>query len=170
VTCRRAKWQFSLAALLIATLSGCATKPAETTGGPDRTDADEAAVRRTLSEMERRINQADLTFVDVFAKDAIIIAPAAPNIVGFEAIRTLYAELMKQASMTVHFSTEEVAVAGGLAWERGTYTLKISDRTSGKVLQETKNKHIHIFKRQSDGTWKTWRMMVNSSEPAPAKK
>jgi uncharacterized protein (TIGR02246 family) len=159
----------AIAGLLLVTLGGCAARPTTASGGRDRADADEAAIRRTLSETEQRINQGDLGFVDVFAKDAVIIAPSSPNIVGFEAIHALYGDMMKQASMTVHFSTEEVAVAGDLAYERGTYTLKISDKTSGKVLQDTKNKHLHIFKKQADGTWKTWRMMVSSAEPPPAK-
>ncbi len=77
---------------------------------------------------------------------------------------------MKQDSMTVHFSTEEVAVTGDMAFEHGTYTLRIADKTTGRVLQDVKNKHVHIFKRQPDGTWKTWRMMINSAETVPAQK
>jgi ketosteroid isomerase-like protein len=74
---------------------------------------------------------------------------------------------MQTTAMNVHFSTEELAVAGDLAYEHGTYTLKLSDKASGKVLQEVKNKHVHIFKRQPDGSWKTWRMMTSSAEPPP---
>lgn len=155
----------ALAAVMAAALGGCTTKPGA--GGPDQAKADEAAVRRTLANTEQRINQGDPGFVDVFAKDAVIIAPSSPDIVGFDAIRTMYADMMKQVSMKVHFSTEEVVIAGDLAYEHGTYTLTLSDKTSGKTLQDVKNKHIHILKRQPDGTWKTWRMMVNSAEPAP---
>src|SRR5450631_1310723 len=36
-------------------------------------------------------------------------------------------------------------VANDLAYERGTYTLKIADKASGKVLQDVKNKHLHIL-------------------------
>ena len=149
------------AALMAIALCGCASNsPAN----------DEAAVRRTLADIEQRINQGDTGFVNAFAPDAVIIAPSSPDIVGFDAIRTMYTDLMKQASMTVHFSTEEIRVAGDLAFERGTYTLRITDKTSGKVLQDVKNKHLHIFKRQPDGSWRTWRMMVNSAEAAPAQK
>jgi uncharacterized protein (TIGR02246 family) len=158
--------KFALAAVIAATLGGCSTKPVTATRGPDQAEADEAAVRRTLADTAQRINQGDLGFVDVFAKDAVIIAPSSPDIVGFDAIRTMYADTMKQFSMTVHFSTEEVAIAGDLAYERGTYTLKLSDKASGQTLQDVKNKHVHILKRQPDGAWKTWRMMVNSAEPA----
>lgn len=151
-----------ISALLLIGLCGCASKPVA--------NGDEAAVRRTLAGIEQQINQGDTGFVNVFANDAIIIAPSSPDIVGLDAIRKMYTDLMKQDSMTVHFSTEEVAVNGDTAFERGTYTLRIADKATGRVLQDAKNKHVHIFKRQPDGAWKTWRMMVNSAEPAPAQK
>ena len=146
-------------------LIDCSAKPTAATSSTD-----EAAVRETLAKMVRQINQGDLAFVDVFAKDATIITPSAPDVVGFDAIRSMYAGLLEKTTLSVHFSTEEVAVAGDLAYEHGTYTLKITDKASGQTLQDVKNKHLHILKRQPDGSWKTWRMMVNSAEPAPAGK
>jgi ketosteroid isomerase-like protein len=154
-------------AVIAATLSACATNQVARIDGAK---TDEIAVRRTLADTEQRINRGDLRFVDVFAKDAVVIAPSAPDIIGFDAIRNAYVEALKAASMEVHFSTEEVAIAGDLAYERGTYTLRISDRASGRVLQDVKNKHIHILKRQPDGGWKTWRMMTNSAPSLPSQK
>jgi uncharacterized protein (TIGR02246 family) len=153
-------WKPQQVAALTVLLVGCASSPR----------SDEATIRRTLANLEQRINQGDPGFVDIFAKDAVIIAPGAPDIVGFDAIKTMYTGIMKQASMAVHFSTDEIAVAGDLAYERGTYTLRIVDKASGKVVQDVKNKHLHILKRQPDGTWKTWRMMVSSAESTPAQK
>lgn len=158
------------AILWVMLLVGCASKPVVTLSGPEQAKVDEAAIRNTIAGLENRINQGDPGFVEVFAKDAVIIAPGAPDIIGFDAIRDLYTGMMKQASMTVHFSTEEIVVAGDLGYERGTYTLKVADKASGKVLQDVKNKHLHVLKRQPDGTWKTWRMMVSSAEPAPGHK
>jgi uncharacterized protein (TIGR02246 family) len=154
------KW--FLGAVMAIGLCGCSSKPGAV--------ADEAAVRRTIAGIEQQINQGDIGFVNVFANDAVIIAPSAPDVVGLDAIRKMYTDLMKQASMTVHFSTEEVAVTGDMAFEHGTYTLRIADKATGRVLQDAKNKHVHIFKRQPDGTWKTWRMMVNSAETVPVQK
>jgi ketosteroid isomerase-like protein len=154
----------SVVAISVA-LGACLTGPLAREAKPDRAKTDEVTIRRMLAETERRINASDPGFVEVFAKDAVIITPAAPDIIGFESIRTLYTETLKQTSMEVHFSTEEVAIAGDLAYERGTYTLKMSDRASGKVLQDVKNKHIHILRRQTNGHWKTWRMMVTSAVP-----
>lgn len=159
--------RFALAVATAAVLVGCATKP---TVGAVGADADEAAVRRTLAQVEHQINQGDLGFVNVFAKDAVIIAPSAADVAGIDAIRAMYAGAMEKTVMNVHFSTEEVAIAGDLAYEHGTYTLKITDKASGQTLQDVKNKHVHILKRQPDGSWKTWRMMVNSAEPETAQK
>jgi ketosteroid isomerase-like protein len=79
-------WLTSL--LAVATLEGCSAKLTTETSA-----ADEATVRQTLARMEQRINQGDLGFVDVFAKDAVIIAPSVPDIAGSEAIRAMYAGL-----------------------------------------------------------------------------
>jgi uncharacterized protein (TIGR02246 family) len=163
-------WKLLPVASMVIVLSGCSSNPAATRAGPERAKAEEAVIRRTFADLEERINKGDPGFVDIFAKDAVIIAPAAPDVVGFDAIRTMYTSMMKQVSMAVHFSTDEVAVAGDLAYERGTYTLKITDKASGRVLQDVRNKHLHILKRQPDGTWKTWRMMVSSAEPATGQK
>ncbi len=160
--------QFAALAVAALTLTACATKPDPTIAQAAQSRADEAAVRQLLANVEKQINAGDLGFVNVFAKDAVIIAPSAPDIKGYDAIRALYEGMMKQASMTVHFSTEEVAVSGNLAYEHGTYTLRIADKKTGKVLQDVKNKHVHIFKRQPDGSWKTWRMIVTPAEPASA--
>jgi uncharacterized protein (TIGR02246 family) len=163
-------WKPLKVGALAIILSGCATNPAAATGGASKGGAKEAAIRRIFADLEQRINRSDPRFVDVFAKDAVIIAPGAPDVIGFDAIRTMYTDLMKQDSMTVHFSTDELVVADDLAYERGTYTLKIADKATGKVLQDVKNKHLHILKRQPDGTWKTWRMMVSNAEPTPGQK
>lgn len=145
--------------LLLAALSACSTKPS---------GADETAVRQFLANVETRINAGDIGFVDAFAKDAVIIAPSTPDVAGYDAIRAMYDGLLKQDSITVHFSTEEVAIAGDLAYEHGTYTLRLVDRKTGKLVQDVRNKHVHILKRQPDGSWKTWRMMVNSADPPAA--
>lgn len=160
----------ALLALLVVASGACTTKHGTAITEADRTQKDEAAIRQLLASLEKQINAGDIGFVDVFAKDAAIIVPSAPDITGYDAIRATYAGILKQDSMTVHFSTEEIAVAGDLAYEHGTYTLRIVDKKTGKVLQDVKNKHVHILKRQSEGGWKTWRMMVSSAEPMPAEK
>ncbi len=154
--------------LLTLAIGACARTPAATTGNAHSTDADVSAIRQTLHTVEERINRGDIGFASVFTDDAVIIGQGAPDIVGITAIRQVYADLLKQANVTLAFTTAEIVVAGDLAYERGTYALKIADKASGRVLSDVVNRHVHVLKRQPDGTWKTWRMMVNSAEPPPS--
>jgi ketosteroid isomerase-like protein len=73
--------------------------------------------------------------------------------------------MLAQFDVDTELTSAEIQVAGDLAYERGTYTLKLTDKTTGQVVADVENRHLHIMKRQSDGGWKTWRMMVNSAEP-----
>ncbi len=159
-------------AALVASFAGC-TAPAAPPGAPpaatseSRAEADAADIRRTLADLEARINRSDIGFVDVFTRDAVIVAPDTPDVVGYDAIRALYAQTLAQVSLTVHFTTDEIEVREDLAFERGSYTLRITDKASGKVVQDGVNRHIHMMKRQPDGAWKTWRMMVVAAPAAP---
>jgi ketosteroid isomerase-like protein len=156
---------------ILASLAGCGapgTPRAAAPASESRAEADAADIRRTLGELEARINRGDISFVDVFTRDAVIVAPDTPDVVGYDAIRALYAQTLTQVSFTVHFTTDEIEVRDDLAYERGSYSLKVTDKASGAVVQDVVNRHIHMMKRQPDGTWKTWRMMVVAAPAAAA--
>jgi ketosteroid isomerase-like protein len=56
-----------------------------------------------------------------------------------------------------------LACARNISSYHAIRSLWLVDKGNGKVLQDAKNRHLHILKREPDGTWKTWRMMVNST-------
>ena len=159
----------SWAALVCASafLAACAPAP-EPTASTQNTAADERAIREFLHRIEQIFDASDLdAAANVFTDDAVISAHGAPDAVGNAAIRELYAAAMAQVKLGARFSTEEIRVLGDLAYERGTYTLTVSDKATGQVLSTVVNRHIHVFRRQPDGGWKTWRMMTNSPTPTP---
>ena len=132
-------------------------------------DADIASVRAFLADAEKKFNTNDPNvFMPIFTDDAVIMGQGSPDIKGHDAIRAEYAKALAQVGMELTFASGEVRVLGDLAYEQGTYTVKMLDKGSHKVVQELKNRHIHILRRQPDGTWKTWRMMTNSAEPGAA--
>jgi uncharacterized protein (TIGR02246 family) len=153
-------------------LSACSGKPEATSASQDSRQADEAAIRSTLERIQSTFNAGNLDeFMPVFADDAVILSQGTPNVVGALAIRSGYEAALSQMDIKTSFDTEEIEVFGDLAYERGTYILKLAEKGTGKILGEVKSRHIHIFRRQSDGRWKTWRMMTNSTEgaaPIPA--
>lgn len=153
------------AAMVLAGCSGDGTAAAQQAND----EADVAAIQTLLEGVETAFNAGDLEQgVSVFADDAIILGQGEPNIAGIEAIRTMYTGMLQQFDIDADLATEEIEVAGDLAYERGTYTLRLTDKASGTVVADLENRHIHIFKRQPDGGWKTWRMMVNNTTPLPA--
>lgn len=130
-------------------------------------DADVAAVRAVMDRVEQTFAAGDLdAAMTVFTDDAVILGQGYADIVGKVAIRKTYADLMNQFRTEVAMHTVEIEIAGDLAFERGTYTLTLRDKTSGQIASATRNRHAHILKRQPEGGWKTWRMLTNS-EAAP---
>lgn len=129
--------------------------------------ADDVAIRALLDEVERTFESGDLdAAMAVFADDAVIVAQGTPDIVGVRDIRAMYADMLRQFDIEADLTTEEIEIFGDTAYERGSYSLKLALKEGGQVVTDVVNRHIHILKRQPDGSWKTWRMMVNSAEPA----
>jgi uncharacterized protein (TIGR02246 family) len=154
--------------LLFAALAGCGNQQQAATASADTTQKDVEAIRAFLTEIEQSFNGGQIdAFMPMFTEDAVLSPQGSPDIAGAAAIRAVYEGAMNQVNMQVKFDTKEVTVFGDLAYESGTFTVKSADKTSGQSLGEVTSRHIHIFQRQKDGKWKTWRMMTNSSA-APA--
>lgn len=151
------RWLAGLCLLLV--MGGCA---------PRSTEGDEKAIRELLAHIQQSFNSGNLDeFMPVFADDAVMTSQGLPDVTGPAAIRAVYEGALAQLDMQVRFQTDELNVFGDLAYERGTYTIEMKDKATGQNLPEVHNRHIHIFKRQPDGQWRTWRMMTNSAAAAP---
>jgi uncharacterized protein (TIGR02246 family) len=144
---------------VLLVMAGCAQRAA---------GDDEKAVRDLLAHIQQSFNAGNLDeFMPVFAEDAVMSNQGFADVAGRPAIRAVYEGAMAQVNMQVHFVTEELNVFGDLAYERGTYTIEMKDKASGQSLPEVHNRHIHIFRRQPDGQWQTWRMMTNGTQAPP---
>ena len=154
---------------LFATLLAACSAPPDAADAQRTSAADATQIRDFVEHVESVFDAGDLdAAVDVFTDDAMILGQGAPDVIGKPAIRSVYQAALAQANLEVRFHTEEIETLGDLAYERGTYTLTISDKATGQPVSTVTNRHIHILKRQPDGRWKTWRMMTNSAEPTPA--
>lgn len=130
--------------------------------------AQDAAVER--GKIEAMLNEIEVVFANgdidgamrAFTNDAIIFAENGGDIVGADAIRATYAGMMDAFDVELRFDTAEIEILGDTAYERGTFSIKLTDKTSGAVASDSTSRHIHILKRQADGSWKTWRMMANT--------
>lgn len=80
----------------------------------------------------------------------------------------LATSLPQGVPMTLGFVTEEMAIDGDLAYERGTYFIEVPGADAASAATRIGGRHIHIFRRQADGQWKGWRLMENQAEAAGA--
>jgi uncharacterized protein (TIGR02246 family) len=155
-----------LAGVLLAALlnAGCGTgKPAVTD-----TKADEAAIRQLLADVGRHFDAGDYeAMLALYTDDVIVTAPGLPDTIGKAAwLKGIETTLPQGVKMQLRFDTQEIEIGGDLAYERGTFVVAVVD-TAGATQPVAGGRHIHIFKRQADGSWKGWRLMENSADPAP---
>ncbi|MGV3591903.1 MAG: YybH family protein [Gammaproteobacteria bacterium] len=134
-------------------------------GQDDATDR--GKIEAMLKRLETVFAAGDIDgAMQAFAPDAIIFGENNADIVGFDAIRAAYTGMLTAFDVELSFDTREVAIFDDTAYEQGLFTIRLTDKATGELASDTTSRHIHILKRQGDGTWKTWRMMTNT--PAPA--
>jgi len=99
-----------------------------------------------------------------WSDDAVVLPPNAPPATGKEAILTWISTFPPFSDFTL----QEVSVDGrdDLAYVRGTYTLKVTPPGATAPIDDH-GKHITIWKRQADGSWKAILATFSSDLPLP---
>lgn len=141
------------------------TTPASTTNDPA---ADKAAVAKAHDVLEGSYRASDCdAMVGVAANDGVFEPPNTPSAKGVDAIRAwcqpMFAQ-MKTRSLTI--SNKEFDVSGDVGVDTGDYDWVLTPAKGGADVHAV-GRYVTIWHRQSDGAWKTTRLIWNSSQ-APA--
>jgi uncharacterized protein (TIGR02246 family) len=112
------------------------------------------AVRRAINEWRDSINAGDIDRVlRVMADDFEIMLPGQPGLTG-ERARDMFRDLLGQNTASVDpWSNEEIILCGDWAIQRLTYNVTFTPKTGGAGVTEHGDS-LHVFRRQSDGTWR----------------
>lgn len=144
--------------------------PADQQAAQDRMLADQRAIAR-LQERDIAANTAlDLdALVALTTDDVVLLAPGRAPVVGHEALRKFYDELLDRAPdvqvLAYSENWEEVRIVGDFAFQWGTITERSKPTVSG--AETTSSVHaMRMLARQPDGSWKIARAMWNTA-PAP---
>lgn len=95
-----------------------------------------------------------------YAEDGMVYPPNAPVVTGRAAARELWAEALKDPSMSLSWKTLHAEVTGNMGYTSGTYeaSFKGPDGQPGT----DKGKYLCVWKKQKDGSWKAVHDMWNS--------
>jgi ketosteroid isomerase-like protein len=119
------------------------------------------AIVEGYKAFERAFSRGDADAVSqMYTDDAEWLVPEAPIVRGRKAIAEVWKSIIGVGGNTIRVDVGEVEQNGDWAYEVGSFTASAPD---GSVLNA--GKYIVIWKRQSNGAWKTHRDIFNWDVP-----
>ena len=125
---------------------------------------DEALIRRIDALWSNAAQDKDLDgVVHPYADDASMLPFGAPIATGTDAIRKTWAGLMAKPGYSLTFAPTkiEVASSGDMAWEIGTFALRVND-AQGQPM-EIPGKYVVTWRRVGP-TWKVEADIFNTDK------
>ena len=148
-----------MAALLVLAVSGCAPQA--------DAEAERAAVRTALGEAWDAVITRDVDkFVSICADEDIMFPPNAPIVRGKQEVREYMSQFFASPGYSISRQPPQIEVsgAGDLAYTWDTFELTVNDAEGNPVTQNAK--HVVVWKKEPQGTWKIVADIWNSDLPA----
>lgn len=151
--------------VLITCLAGSVAPAMANAGFPakDRS-ADEAAIRKIDVAWSHAAEAKNLdAAVAPYAADGSMLPFNGPIATGTAAIREVWSSLMSKPGFSLTFAPTKIAVAGSgeLAWEIGTFELKLNDAQGNPTT--IAGKYVVTWKK-AGGTWKVAADIFNTDK------
>ena len=141
-------------AAMAMTLGGCA-KAGNSAGSTDP-DKVKQAIKADEAKWNQQLKQKDTEgLASHYADDAYFVGPGAAPSDGSTAVRQFYANALTDPAIDAHIASDKVDVAasGDMAYTRGKFTEKYTDKKTGKVMS-LNGSYLSVYKKQPDGSWK----------------
>ena len=158
----KSNWLLSKLILVITLAMLCFTLSCQ----EQDTEADIAAITALYDQYCLAANTNNLNlFISCWDDDAIRLEPDRSSIFGKEDIRAFFKVLYDQFNLNiVIYGDTEIQVSKDMAFGRGTATLSLTPKEGGPTTHFDV-KWLDILKRQTDGSWKIYRDMINYNGP-----
>jgi ketosteroid isomerase-like protein len=153
-----------LAILIALFVWGVGVALARTNLNSSNRSNDEALIRRIDALWSKAADDKDLEgAVHPYAEDASILPFGAPIATGTDAIRNTWAALMAKPGYSLTFvpTKIEVASAGDMAWEIGTFELRLNN-AQGQPM-DIPGKYVVTW-RKIGPTWKVAADIFNTDK------
>ena len=172
-----------MSSLLLAIVAcvACGTKqPAsrtDTTAPAAATTAANSTNAASTAELKRVVDSVQAKYIDAvvkgdatamsgfFTDDAIVLAPNVKASHGRAEMDASNARILAAMKFTgLKLRTDDLQVFGDIGVETGSYEQTLQPK--GKTLHDTGN-YLAVWKKQSDGGWKIYRLAYDSELTAP---
>ncbi len=145
--------------IICAAGAGCSsapTQPPVQVPPPVDPAAIEKQIRSLDADWSHAANLGDVeACISYYADDAVLLEPNGPIASGKEAFRKSWTALVtgpQYVGLAFGSTKVNVAQAGDVAWDVGTYALTTKDK-DGKATTEN-GKYVEVWQKQVDGSWK----------------
>ena len=141
-----------LATTMAMAVGGCAKEGQ----GASNPDSVKTAIQADQTKWNLQFKDKDTeSLVGHYADDAFFAAPGVAGVEGSTPIRQIYANASTDPAFDVQLSVTKVDVAssGDMAYARGKFTEKYTDKKTGKVMSDS-GSYLTVYKKQDDGSWK----------------
>ena len=140
-------------------IAGCYAQAANT-------EADVEAITAIFAEFDAAATAGDVDgLLALYADDVVSMPPDMPPRIGAEVMRAPMEEFTAQFDLALTSQVEEVQVSGDIAYALVSWEQTMTPKAEGEATHE-QGKWMLVFKRQADGSWKCWREMWSTYEPA----
>jgi ketosteroid isomerase-like protein len=131
-------------------------------------EADVEAIKSLIEDTSKAWNEGDYEgYMASIDEEAMFLPQNSPPIGDMETIRSIYQSEFGSNNFELTITTEEIQVSGDLAYSLGNWKGTVNPK-DGSEPYVFNNKNLVVYKRQVDGSWKTWRAMYSSNTPPEA--
>jgi uncharacterized protein (TIGR02246 family) len=122
--------------------------------GNHQANDDETAVARTTAALLDAVNASDLAGVlAVWSDDGVLMPPHHPSVRGRVEIERYFRQLFERTRLTFSFTASQIHVSENVAFERVEYAASARPVQGGAEIQDV-GKGLHVYRRQSSGSWR----------------
>ena len=131
----------------------------------DTAEGDRAAIMRTSAELLSAVNASDANrCLAVWADHGMLMPPNHRSVQGREALDEYFRSLFSLSRFRFTFTSSQIQLAGDIALERVTYMVVVWPGTGGSPVEDF-GKGLHVYGRQSNGSWKLTQDIWSSDQP-----
>ena len=126
--------------------------------------ADTEPLQRLNSALAAAMNAGDVDAIaSLLTGDVVMLPPGVPPVRGVDAVRATFEGMFAQVALNETWTTEEIVVAGDLAYDWSRYVVTITPLGEGEPSTDL-GQNLFIARRQQDGSWRYARLIWNRDE------